>query len=662
MDDVHHILRLAVTAMLFSSPAFAQMPISGFRRPNFSAQQRVVQSGYKTPTYSTPANCANLWTISGVGATGNGNTMVLGIVASTSSHENLFWVEDNAGNNYVPAGDYGFDGTNQQAVETFVATPTLPGGTTINMCAYGAPDSINAVYYLEVPGVWDIDSFQNYAGTASTSISSTATATAMAKDFVVSVVSAASNLTALTGLFTALPIDTGFDMSYYFPASTGSYGGTWTQTTSQTYTVDNVAFKPSSRGLFSYVQQAFNDPGTTTSPVAATFPLGQTAGNLNIVEVSWSNATSTISSVADTKGNSYQRAIGPTRVASISQSLYYATNIKGANAGGNTVTVTFSGAVPSPDVSVLEYRATPNTILDVAGSFTGNMSGSQGQINTNYNNELVFAAGTNDGSLMRGDWQWGMDFIPRQFNYNSGINSDLILQTAGTANVRNDMGGGGNFIQSMMSFYIPTSTAATWKQMTEIAAAGTTIQTPAFASNTTTGNSILCSIAYPAASASVSSVADTAGNSYSKATSHATVQNAGSYIEIWYKSNITGGSGVKVTATMSTAIGGYGVELSCHEYSGLVTSSALDQSAFNNGASAGAVSMGPVTTTATKELAFGKILACGGSGAGSGSTVRSSINNDDTLDETLNGITAGFTMSGTSTACWDSLLTTFKSN
>jgi hypothetical protein len=38
----------------------------------------------------------------------------------------------------------------------------------------------------------------------------------------------------------------------------------------------------------------------------------QAAGDLNVVIVGWNNSTSTVKSVADTAGNSYSVAIGPT--------------------------------------------------------------------------------------------------------------------------------------------------------------------------------------------------------------------------------------------------------------------------------------------------------------------------------------------------------------
>ena len=49
------------------------------------------------------------------------------------------------------------------------------------------------------------------------------------------------------------------------------------------------------------------------SSLAMAYPSAQTAGNLNVVVVGWNDTTSTVSSVTDSSGNTYTRAVGPTR-------------------------------------------------------------------------------------------------------------------------------------------------------------------------------------------------------------------------------------------------------------------------------------------------------------------------------------------------------------
>ena len=95
----------------------------------------------------------------------------------------------------------------------------------------------------------------------------------------------------------------------------------------------------------SFVQENYSVPQTaqSTAPVTVTYPAAQLAGDTNIVAIGWTDSTSTITSVTDTKGNIYSPAIGPTRQSGVqSQSIYVAKNVLAAAAGANTVTVVFS--------------------------------------------------------------------------------------------------------------------------------------------------------------------------------------------------------------------------------------------------------------------------------------------------------------------------------
>ena len=59
-----------------------------------------------------------------------------------------------------------------------------------------------------------------------------------------------------------------------------------------------------------YVQGNSADPSTSVSSLTVTYSAAQTAGNLNVVAVSWSSTS--VSSITDTKGNTYTLAVGPT--------------------------------------------------------------------------------------------------------------------------------------------------------------------------------------------------------------------------------------------------------------------------------------------------------------------------------------------------------------
>jgi hypothetical protein len=100
-----------------------------------------------------------------------------------------------------------------------------------------------------------------------------------------------------------------------------------------------------------FVQVAAGTPGTSTASVTVAYPAAELVGDLNVVAVSWSDTTSTIQSVTDSKGNVYTRAIGPTTGTGLRQSIYYAKNVP---AGSNSVTVAFNQAAASPDIRIVE--------------------------------------------------------------------------------------------------------------------------------------------------------------------------------------------------------------------------------------------------------------------------------------------------------------------
>ena len=61
-----------------------------------------------------------------------------------------------------------------------------------------------------------------------------------------------------------------------------------------------------------YVQGNSAMPQTPQTTVTVAYNAAQTAGNLNLVIVGWNDTTAQISSVTDTKGNTYALAAGPT--------------------------------------------------------------------------------------------------------------------------------------------------------------------------------------------------------------------------------------------------------------------------------------------------------------------------------------------------------------
>jgi hypothetical protein len=134
-----------------------------------------------------------------------------------------------------------------------------------------------------------------------------------------------------------------------------------------------TVFHQRATAAIAYVQGNYAAPQTPQNTVAVRYLGAQAAGDLNVVIVGWNGSAGGITAVSDTKGNSYQWAVGPTQLSgALSQSIYYAKNIGAAAPGANLLTVQFSQAEPYADVRVLEYSGIdPINPLDVMSSSGG---------------------------------------------------------------------------------------------------------------------------------------------------------------------------------------------------------------------------------------------------------------------------------------------------
>jgi hypothetical protein len=166
---------------------------------------------------------------------------------------------------------------------------------------------------------------------------------------------------------------------------------------------------------------------SSNSSVGVAYLNPQTASNLNIVAVGWANSTSSISSVTDSNGNTYTRAVGPTTNTGLLQSIYYAKNIAGGN---NTVTVKFSPAASYPDVRILEYSGLDTTNpLDVTAAAAGSgTSASSGSATTTSANELIFGAGSTAHHFTAAS----SGFASRMINIYGNLAEDKTVTSSGS--------------------------------------------------------------------------------------------------------------------------------------------------------------------------------------------------------------------------------------
>ena len=219
--------------------------------------------------------------------------------------------------------------------------------------------------------------------------------------------------------------------------------------TAQTYTATyNVVSTPAP---IAFVQVNAATPQSNQSAVTVAYTSAQVAGDTNILAIGWNNATSNITSVTDSAGNTYQLAVPTARGPGLSQAIYYATNIKAAAAGANTVTVTFNTATPFIDIRALEYSGLdPVNPFDVGASASGNgTSANSGSVTTTAARELVFGAGMTGGVFSAA----GTNFTNRIITAQDGdIAEDRFVTTTGSYSATASLSGSASWLMQVAAF------------------------------------------------------------------------------------------------------------------------------------------------------------------------------------------------------------------
>jgi hypothetical protein len=122
-----------------------------------------------------------------------------------------------------------------------------------------------------------------------------------------------------------------------------------------------------------YTNHYLGPNGSPPNSAVVSFPIGQTAGDLNVVVVSW-EGTNSVNTVTDTAGNRYAVAVGPTTGSVRTQVIYYAKNIFYSD--NNTITVTFSSTPATPGMRIAEYsNLDPSNPVDVTAASYGTVVG-----------------------------------------------------------------------------------------------------------------------------------------------------------------------------------------------------------------------------------------------------------------------------------------------
>jgi len=203
-----------------------------------------------------------------------------------------------------------------------------------------------------------------------------------------------------------------------------------------------------------FVQVSAATPQSTKqSQVSVTYTNAQGAGDTNILAIGWRNLTSSITSVIDSAGNTYN-IVGSMVSGSnfdLRQAIYYAKNIKAAAAGANTVTVTFNVAAPFVDIRATEYSGLdPANPLDVGGSAKGtSATPNSGSVTTTVAQELVFGAGMTAGKFTAA----GTNFTSRIITTpRSDIAEDMFVTATGSYSATAQLSGSANWVMQVAAF------------------------------------------------------------------------------------------------------------------------------------------------------------------------------------------------------------------
>ena len=234
------------------------------------------------------------------------------------------------------------------------------------------------------------------------------------------------------------------------PHAAGAVSVVVTNTDTQSGSLNNgYTYTTSTGGApIAFVQVKAATPQTASASVAVTYSAAQTAGNLNVVLVGWNDTTSTVSSVTDSRGNTYALAIGPTSGTGLRQSIYYAKNIA---AGSNTVTVKFNQAAAFVDIRALEYSGLDTvTPLDVtAGAAGSGSTANSGAATTTSAKELIVGAGMTATKFT----QAGTGFTLRTITSpDADIAEDAITTATGTYNATGPMSPGSPWVMQIATF------------------------------------------------------------------------------------------------------------------------------------------------------------------------------------------------------------------
>ena len=303
----------------------------------------------------------------------------------------------------------------------------------------------------------------------------------------------------------------------------------------------------------------------------------------------------------------------------------------------NTVTLTYSHTHTGGQIILSEYANGAATPFDAASTWIVTSSGTAQTFNpvtaSGQNEQIFVFASTgstsdisavpigyniritpnpNSAQLIDGFVSAAGSYTP-SWTYASSTNSIAVSlsikssATIGTTAATPSFSPVAGTYTSPQSVTISDTTPADILFIQAAPNAGSGITTCQFISqNTTPGNAYILTV-YSSSGNQVTAVNDTESNSWSLAGRQAGQAGDGDEIEIWYALNVVGGTQPTVTITCASGLG-TNATLTLHEYSGIASVSAFDQT---NGATGttGTLASGAVLPTTAGQLVFSYFMS-----------------------------------------------------
>jgi hypothetical protein len=363
-----------------------------------------------------------------------------------------------------------------------------------------------------------------------------------------------------------------------------------------------------------YVQSAYNGANTALS-VATAYSANNTAGNFLVAAVHIYNnggGPGTVT-VTDTQGNTWVEAAGNYTYGGLgNESIWYVENCK---AGANTVTVscTTNGGSNYPKLAIGEYSGVAtSSSYDTQNHGTGSStSANSGNITTATAGELLigfssWVSGSGSTWTLPGGW------TSRQNHNSDGLVADQIA-TSGTYSFNPTIDASVTCGAYIAAFKAASGIA--YVQSTTNSASTALTVAKAYTSNVTAGNLLVCilHVYNNGGGPGTITVTDTLGNTWTHAPGGLSGYGGLGTDQIWYVASTLGGANT-VTATCTTNGGSNYPGFTILEYSGITTSSPVEdhnQATANSSSS----SSGNVTTANASELLLGYVTRVDASGS-----------------------------------------------